>query len=109
MEALENLVVLCLAATVGAASGIVAGCKIHLRRVRENQKYLDGQVGVAVRYQWADRLWLRLFILAAAVVIVIMGWQFPFCESLGLFMLTLVVSYWVTRARRAYNNLAGFD
>jgi len=109
MEGLENLVVLCLAATVGAASGIAAGCKIHLRRVRENQRYLEGTVDVTVRYQWADRLWLRLFLLAAGVVIVIMGWQFLLCDSLGLFMLTLVVSYWVTRARRAYKNLAVFD
>jgi|SRR5271170_1857161 len=109
MDALQNLVVLCLAATVGAVGGIAAGCKIHVLRVRETMKIIDGKVQVAVRYQWADRLWLRLFILAAGVATAIAGWQFVFCDSLALFLLTLDVTYWITRKRRAYNNIAGFD
>lgn len=108
MEALQNLIVLSLAITVGMVGGIAGGCKIHFLRVREAVKLIEGHLEVTVRHEWADRLWLRLFLLTAGVVIVIFGWQLPFCNSLGLFLLTLVTAYWITRARRADRSIVDF-
>ena len=108
MEFLESLLILCGVSIVGLASGIAAGCEIHLLRVREAINQIEGKLNVAVRLRWADRLWLRLLILALGTFELLMGWQSLICTSTALFLLTLVVAYWVTRARRADNNIAGF-
>jgi hypothetical protein len=108
METLEILVILCLSAVLGLAGGLFAGSKLHVLRVREAMRLIEGRVDTTVRYQWADRLWLRIFLLAAGTTLLVLGWQLLIGKSTGLFLLTLVSSYWFTRARRANNNIADF-
>jgi hypothetical protein len=109
METLEILLSLCLSVILGLAGGLLAGSKLHVLRVREAIRLIEGKVDATVRYQWADRLWLRLLLLATGVVLMALGWQYLIDESTGLFLLTLVSSYWFTRARRANNNIADFS
>jgi hypothetical protein len=85
-------------AAIGFVLGRNAGEHIAMRRVNEDYLRLERH-DIPTRFAWADWRWIQLSILSLGGALVIFGWHRNVSRSIGVSLVTFVVSYLWTRTR----------